>query len=183
MKEIALNILDIVGNSVRAQAKNIRIEIIESDQSNSLVIKIIDDGKGMDKDFLDKVDDPFTTSRHTRRVGLGIPLLKQHAELAGGVFSIQSYPEKGTTVSAEFRKDHIDRQPIGDICGVLRLLLLSESEIDFEYYHSTDKGEYEFSGNEAKKILEVDDLNDIGLVDEIINILNNNLIGINAQIT
>lgn len=183
MKEIALNILDIARNSVRAGAKKIRIEIVESDQSNSMVIKIIDDGHGMEKEMLLTVDDPFTTSRTTRKVGLGIPLLKQHAELAGGKLWMESEKGLGTVLLAEFVKDHIDRQPMGDICGIIKLLLISEKQIEFEYFHSTDKGKYEFSTIEAKEILETDDLSDPSLAKDISNMLKENLMDIEAEIT
>lgn len=183
MKEIALNILDITRNSVRAGAKKIRIEIVESDQSNSLVIKIFDDGQGMDREMLLAVDDPFTTSRKTRKVGLGIPLLKQHAELSGGRLTMESEQGLGTALLAEFVKDHIDRQPMGDICGVLKLLLISEKQIEFEYSHTTDKGKYELSTEKVKEILEIDDLSDPSLASDISNMLKENLLDIDAEIT
>ncbi len=183
MKEIALNILDITRNSVRAGAKKIRIEIRESDQSNSLVIRIIDDGHGIDKDMLPVIDDPFTTSRSTRKVGMGIPLMKYHAELTGGHLEIESERGRGTVLQAEFVKDHLDRQPVGDICGIIKLLLISEKDIDFEYFHSTDTGQYELSTKEAKKVLEMDDLTNPGLAADIADMLKENLIDINAEIT
>jgi hypothetical protein len=181
MKEISLNILDIVQNSIRAGAKNIRLEIIESDQSNSLVIKIVDDGSGMDKDTLARIDDPYTTSRKTRKVGMGIPLLKYHAEITGGSLKISSIPGEGTEIFAGFKKDHIDRQPMGDICGVLKLLLMAEKEIDFEYHHTTDEGNFSFSSREAKSVLEVEDFSDFILAGEIYNLLKNNLLEIGAE--
>ena len=182
MKEIALNILDITRNSVRAGAKNIRIEIEESDQSNSLVLTIIDNGSGMDSDMLGKVGDPYTTSRTTRKVGMGIPLLKYHAEITGGGLKIDSYPGKGTKLVARFKKNHVDRQPMGDIVGVLRLLFMSETRIEFEYRHKTDLGEFEFSTLEAKEVLEVTDLSDYNLSDDIANLLKENLKDIGAEI-
>ncbi|MFW5877720.1 MAG: ATP-binding protein [bacterium] len=183
MKEIALNILDITRNSVRAGAKKIRIEIRESDKSNSLVIKIIDNGCGIDEKMLLTVDDPFTTSRTTRKVGMGIALMKYHAELTGGKLDIESERGKGTSLRAEFVKDHIDRQPVGDICGIIKLLLISEKNIDFEYLHSTDEGQYEFSTKEAREVLEIDDLSHPGLAGDISNMLKENLLELNAEIT
>ncbi len=183
MKEIALNILDIVRNSVRAGAKNILVEVEESDQSNSMVIKIIDDGKGMEVELLRKVDDPYTTSRKTRTVGMGIPLLKHHVEMTGGSFHIESEINKGTILKAVFVKDHIDRQPLGDIPGVFKLMLISENDINFEYKHSTDKGEFRLSTKEAKEILEVENFSDITLASEVVNVLRENLLDIGAEIT
>lgn len=183
MKEIALNILDIVRNSVSAGAKNIIVEVVESDQSNSMVIKIIDDGRGIESELLKKVDDPFTTSRKTRKVGMGIPLLKQHAEMTGGSFQIESEVNKGTTVLASFVKDHIDRQPLGDICGIFKMMLVSEESINFKYVHYTDKGNFRISTREAKEILEVTNFRDIKLATEVTNVLRENLQEIGAEIT
>ncbi|MGC9345094.1 MAG: ATP-binding protein, partial [Bacteroidales bacterium] len=175
--------LDIIQNSIRAGAHNIRLEIVESDQSDSLVIKIVDNGSGMDKETLAIVDDPYTTSRTTRKIGMGIPLLKYHAELTGGSLKIASKKGKGTEVVAEFRKDHIDRQPMGDICGVIKILLMAEKNIDFEYYHATDRGNYEFKSQDAKSILEIEDFSDFKLAKEIYNLLKENLLEIGAEIT
>lgn len=183
MKELSLNVLDIVQNSIRAGADNIRIEIRESSQSNSLIIKIIDNGSGMDEEILAKADDPFTTSRTTRKIGMGIPLLKYHAELTGGSLKIESKAGVGTAVTAFFTWDHIDRQPMGDICGVYRILLMAEKNIDFEFYHSTDKGEYEFKSSEAKKLLEIKDFEDYSLAMELHNLMKENLSDIGAELT
>jgi anti-sigma regulatory factor (Ser/Thr protein kinase) len=183
MKEIALNILDITRNSVRAGARNIKLEIVESEKSNSLVISIHDDGSGIDPMLLKTVEDPFTTSRTTRKVGMGIPLLKYHAEITGGRLQIRNKEEGGTVLRVEFVKDHIDRQPMGDLIGIFRLLLISEKDIDFEYFHSTDKGSYSFSTMEAKEILGTDNLSDSQLATDISKMLKSNLIDIDAEVT
>jgi len=183
MKEIALNILDIIRNSVRAGAKNILVEVKESDQSNSMVVKVIDDGKGIDPEFLKNVDDPYTTSRETRKVGMGIPLLKQHVEMTGGSFWIESEVDKGTILQASFVKDHIDRQPLGDICGIFKMMLVSEESINFGYAHITDKGEFKLSTQEAKEILEVENFRNVSLASEVTNVLRENLLDIGAEIT
>ena len=112
MKELSLNILDIAMNSVKAGAENIIISL--ADTKDKFVFSITDDGCGMTPEFLERVTDPFCTSRTTRRVGMGIPFLKLIAEQTGGNISIQSkarndYPDShGTTVSASFNKNHID---------------------------------------------------------------------------
>lgn len=183
MKEISLHILDITRNSVRAEAKNIGIDIRESDRTNSLEVEITDDGHGMTREMLDVVEDPFTTSRTTRKVGMGIPLLKQHAEITGGAFSIESEYRSGTKLKARFVKDHIDRQPMGDICGVLKMLLMSEKDIEFVYNHSTDHGIYTFTSKEAKEVLEIKDFSDYQLVNQIAEMIKENLKDIHAEIT
>ena len=143
MKELSLNILDIAQNSVKADAKNIVIDLTE--EGPLLTLRITDDGKGMKKDFLEKVFDPFTTTRTTRSVGLGLPLLKMASEATGGTMTIESkdaesYPsDHGTVVCATFRTDHIDCPPLGDIVSTVVLLIQSSPfEPNWTYTHKVD---------------------------------------------
>ncbi|MBP5592802.1 MAG: ATP-binding protein [Clostridia bacterium] len=126
LRELSLNILDIVENSVKAGAKNIRIEV--SAKGNDLKIVIADDGCGMDEEFLSRVTDPFTTTRTTRKVGMGLPLLKMEAEMSGGMFDITSAPGKGTMVKSTFKIDNIDRPPLGDISSTIISLIADLNE-------------------------------------------------------
>jgi signal transduction histidine kinase len=102
MKDLSLHILDIVQNSISAGAANISIRIDENVVTDTFSIEIEDDGCGMDQQTVQKVTDPYYTSRTTRKVGLGVPLFKQNAEMSGGTFGIESQPGKGTTVRAVF---------------------------------------------------------------------------------
>jgi len=153
VKNIAEHILDISQNSIAADAKNIEISIIDSEKYNLVELKITDNGKGMSAEKVKQVTDPFYTSRTTRKVGLGIPLLKQNAELTGGEFIIESQINKGTTVTAKFIKNSIDILPFGDIAGSVILLVVSNPEIEFVYSHKTDKAQYVFDTVEVKNIL------------------------------
>jgi len=139
MKEISLNILDIAQNSVKAGATLVEIKIDEDDMT--LAFEITDNGCGMTKEFLDRVTDPFTTTRKTRSIGLGLPLLKMEAEMTGGGFSISSksateYADHGTTVKAAFKKDSIDYIPLGDIIGTVCILIQGSGDIDFSFEHT-----------------------------------------------
>jgi hypothetical protein len=180
MKTLSLNILDIVQNSIRARADEISIEIIESVISNSYRIIITDNGTGIPEDILRKVTDPFVTTRTKRKMGLGLPLLKYHAGLAGGGMEITSETGKGTKVTAGFLHNHIDRQPLGDIVGTLIILMASNREINFIYRHATDKGEYRFSSRETKEYLEVDFF-DNTLLKDIASMIGENLKEIEAS--
>ncbi len=133
MRELALNVLDVAENSLRANAKQIVIEVEAS--METIRISITDDGCGMDEEFLSRVTDPFTTTRTTRRVGMGLSLLQMEAEMAGGSFEIASEQGKGTKVVATFRTDHIDRPPLGNFGDTLAALLpdLGETELIFTY--------------------------------------------------
>jgi DNA mismatch repair ATPase MutL len=125
MKEIALHLLDIAENSVSAQSSSITIQVTEDLSSNRLRAVVVDNGRGMDADFLARVIDPFVTTRTTRKVGLGIPLLKEAAEACNGGLEITSCPGQGTTLSVEFQRDHIDRMPLGDLSGTFLTLVVS----------------------------------------------------------
>ena len=181
MKELSLNILDIVQNSIRAKANEISVEIIESVVTDIYQIVIRDNGTGIPEEILKNVTDPFVTTRTKRRMGLGLPLLKYHAELTGGSLTIESETGKGTNIRADFSNSHIDRQPLGDISGVLLILLASDPGIDFTYIHKTDDGEYRFSAKETMEYLEIETLNDRNLLDLIGNMIDENLIKIEAS--
>lgn len=175
MKSLSLNILDIVQNSIRALATEISVEIAESVHDDFYRISITDNGSGIPSDILEKVTDPFVTTRTKRRMGLGLPLLKYHAELTGGKLDIFSEHEKGTKITASFSNTHLDRQPLGDIAGVLMILIAANQGIEFTYKHSTDKGEYFFSSAETKQYLGVESLYEHDLLKDLENIINENL--------
>ena len=115
MPEIALNVLDIAQNSVRAEASLIQISVDVDEAADTLTITIEDNGCGMTTEQTARVTDPFFTTRTTRKIGLGVPFFKMAAESTGGSFSIQSEPGVGTKVTAVFGLSHIDRMPLGDI--------------------------------------------------------------------
>lgn len=181
MKTLSLNILDIVQNSVRAKADEISILISESTTSDKYLITITDNGTGIPEEILESVTDPFVTTRTKRRMGLGLPLLKYHAEITGGHLEIASESGKGTKVCACLYFSHLDRQPLGDIAGVLKILIAANPGISFRYCHITDEGEYSFSTSETKEYLEVSTLNDAGLLEDIKEMINGNLKDINAS--
>ncbi len=140
MREIALHLLDIAENSVAAESNNISIHVHEDLFHDRLSACVIDDGCGMDAETAERVQDPFYTTRTTRKVGLGIPLLKLAAEMAEGSFSLQSETGKGTWVEAEFRHSHIDLMPLGDLSSTFLSLLISHPQIDWTFlYRVTDK--------------------------------------------
>jgi hypothetical protein len=133
VRELALHILDIAENSVSAGAQNIVIRIAEDYVVDRLSIEIQDDGKGMDADTVAQVIDPFVTSRTTRKVGLGIPLLKAAAEMCNGELTIDSTLGLGTQVSVYFQHSHIDRMPLGDLTDTFLSLLIAHPEIHWNF--------------------------------------------------
>lgn len=160
MKELSLNVLDIAKNSVKARASLIRITLDEI--GNRLTLTIGDDGCGMREEMLRGVVDPFCTTRTTRKVGMGIPLLKLAAEQTGGSVTITSrheseYPDThGTEVVAVFYRDHIDFTPLGDIVSTLTTLIQGSPDIDFAFTHTGERGGVSLDTREMREILGAD---------------------------
>lgn len=153
MRTLSEHILDIVQNSVKAKATLIEI-IVEEDKKNDLCSLIIkDNGCGMGKEMLEKAANPFFTSRTTRKVGLGLSLLKQNAEMSGGSFKLESESGKGTVLTATFRLSNIDKPPLGDIWESYYLTLLSYTAGELVYRHFTTKGEFCLSSKELREAL------------------------------
>lgn len=153
MKELSLHILDIAKNSVKAKAARIEIIIDENEESNLLSIEINDNGCGMSEEFLKTVKDPFSTTRTTRRVGMGISLFESAAEQCGGGLEIFSELGKGTRLKATFRHSSIDRAPIGDMAGTMTTLISGSPEIDFLYSHTKNGKTFSMDTAEFKEIL------------------------------
>ncbi len=131
MRDLSMHVLDIAQNSIKAGASLVEVAFV-LDEAQRLTLRVTDDGCGMSADFLQRVTDPFTTTRTTRKVGLGIPMLKQSAEMAGGTFAIASTPGEGTTVQASFDLTNIDCIPMGEMCDtLLTLVVLNPDKPDF----------------------------------------------------
>lgn len=160
MKDLSMHVMDIAQNSVSAGAKKILISVLEDIKSDVLCIQIEDDGKGMNQETLEKVTDPFFTTRTTRKVGLGLPLLKMNAEHCNGSFSILSQPGNGTVVTAQFQYSNIDRPTLGNMAETIVLLITANPEIEFLYRHSIDGKTYVFDTREIKEVLEGIPIND-----------------------
>jgi hypothetical protein len=154
MKEIALHIMDISENGIAAGANVIEILLNEKRLENSFILTIKDNGRGIPPEILNRVTDPFYTSRTTRRVGLGLSLLKAAAERCNGKFELSSIPGKGSQVKASFEYNHIDRAPVGDIANTLGIMIMGNPDIDFVYKHIINGEDFEIDTREIKKELE-----------------------------
>ena len=153
MTEISLNILDVAENSIRAQASLIEITVDADCEKNRLTVLIKDNGCGMSPEQLEKVTDPFFTTRTTRKVGLGIPFFKMAALGADGDFEIVSKVGEGTQVRAEFELDHIDRMPLGDMNGTIYTLIHFNPNIDFCYVYRYNGREFVLDTRQMREIL------------------------------
>lgn len=149
-----MHILDIVQNSLAAQAKNIGITIIEDLEEDSMSVKIEDDGRGMDQKTVTNVLDPFYTTRTTRKVGLGLSLLQANTQACEGHLEVESQLGKGTIVNAVFKLSHIDRPPLGDMGSTLVTLISGSPDVNFFYLHRHGEKRFSISTLEIKEHLQ-----------------------------
>lgn len=153
MEDLSLHILDIVENSIEAGADRIEIELLIKKSEDRLILRVKDNGKGIDDEIMKMIKDPFFTTKKVRRFGLGIPLLAQSAEECGGCLLIESKSGEGTTVTAEFQYSHIDRKPLGDVGATMIVLLGSHPEKHFIFLYQKNGFSYKFDSEEIKKEL------------------------------
>lgn len=171
LKELSLHIIDIIQNSIEAGAGRISITITEDTLTDRLELEITDNGRGMEKELLDRVTDPFFTTRTTRRIGLGLPLLKAAAERCEGEMSIQSTPGKGTRVYAAFRHSHIDRAPLGNMVDTVVNTVVGHPELDLLFIHRLGENSIVFDAAELRRELEDVPLNNPAVINWIRNYL------------
>jgi len=158
MQDLSLHILDIVENSINAEASRITVKINESKKKNLLILEVSDNGRGMDEDMLNHIEDPFYTSRTTRKVGLGIPLLGQAAKDCRGKMKIETKKGEGSKIKASFQHNHIDRKPLGDITATITVLIVGNPHIDFIFQLMREEEELLIDTAELKK-----DLGDVSI--------------------
>jgi hypothetical protein len=154
MKELSLHLLDIAENSINAKADHITIVVEENSHNDRLILKVKDNGKGMTDKMVQKIVDPFVTERTTRKVGLGIPLLKAAAEMCNGFMEIHSQPGLGTELVVEFQRSHIDRMPLGDLAGSIIHLIVCNPQINWTFQYKVNEDIFEFDDKILKQVLE-----------------------------
>ena len=135
MEDISLHVLDIVENSIRANARNINIVIMEDKKNDLLALVIEDDGEGMDDKTRENALNPFFTTKKGKKIGLGLPFLSHSAEEANGAMKVESEPGKGTVITATFKLGHIDRKPFGNLNETLKCLRITHPEINITFDH------------------------------------------------
>ena len=154
MEDLAMHMLEIIMNSIGADARLIRIVITDSILRNLILMEIEDDGRGMTPEFLARVTDPFTTSRNTRSIGMGLAFMKGLTETCGGSLHIDSTLGVGTKLTASVQRDHIDTPPMGNIGAMMMQCIQSNEDIDYELRYITDVNEFLFRTADIKEQLE-----------------------------
>ena len=173
MKELSLHILDIAQNSISAGARALDLTLAE--ENGWLTITVADDGRGMSPEFLTTVTDPFTTTRTTRKVGLGVPFFKMAALMTGGDFSIQSQVGKGTRVRAVFGLTHIDRMPLGNMADTMCILMGCNEQINFSFTYQVGEAVFTVSTAQLQEILDGVPLNTPQVMDFIRGYIKENM--------
>ena len=175
MKTLADHILDILQNSLRARATLIEIIVEENKTADFCRIKITDNGCGMNEEMVKQAANPFFTSRKTRKVGLGLALLKQNAEMANGSFILKSEVGTGTVVEAAFQLSNIDKPPLGEIWDVFYLSMVSANNVQLIYEHRTEKGIFRITSAEIREITGEVSLQNAGMKNAITDLIKNNI--------
>lgn len=170
-----MHILDIVQNSISAGATLVTLTVDESPAEDLLTIAVGDNGKGMTPEQVSRLSDPFFTSRTTRKVGMGIPLLMDSARQSGGDVRIESEPGKGTEVTAVFGYSNIDRPPLGDVANALMLLVSSNPALDFLFTYRYNGDEYLFDTVDVREILGDDALKDLTIIRNLEEMIKDNM--------
>ena len=175
MKTLSDHILDIVQNSIQAKATLIKIRLEENKIKDICSLMISDNGCGMDAETLKQASNPFFTTRKTRKVGLGLSLLKQNAERANGSFSLCSEQNKGTRVEAVFQLSNLDKPAMGELWDVFYLTLLGNENIDFELEYETGNGKFELSSAEILEMIDGVSLQQKEIRKAIVELIKNNM--------
>ncbi len=149
-----MHLLDIVYNSIRAKASLIKIFFKDSQKEDRIILRVEDNGCGMDQEMVEKVQNPFYTTRTTRDVGLGIPLLKEGALSCGGSFLLESAVDQGTIIEAQYCKSNIDTPPVGDIAETLMTLIQADENIEYLFHYEEDQLDFVLDTKEIKEILD-----------------------------
>ncbi|MDA8217627.1 MAG: ATP-binding protein [Dehalococcoidales bacterium] len=154
MRELSLHVLDLLQNSLEAEATEIALDVDEDREADHLEIVVTDNGRGMAPDLVREATDPFVTSRTTRRVGLGLPMLAAAASLCDGDLRVESTLGRGTSVTARFRLSHIDRAPLGDMTSTILSVLLREPPVVLRYRHRVGDSVFKFDSADVASELE-----------------------------
>ncbi|MCR4736898.1 MAG: ATP-binding protein [Bacteroidales bacterium] len=161
MKDLSMHIMDILQNSTRAKATEIGLDVLLDSRADTLTLVFKDNGCGMTPEMVEKVTNPFFTTRTTRKVGLGLPLLKQNTEMTGGSMNIRSEVGVGTTVTAVFGLTHLDTPPMGDLAGTMVLTISAHPEIRFIFHYKRDEEvDYTLDTDEVYEVLDGMPIND-----------------------
>ena len=149
MRDLSLHLLDLTQNSVTAGASLVEI-LLTLEENGWLTMVIRDDGRGMSPELLARVTSPFATTRTTRKVGLGIPMMQENAEKTGGKLSIRSTEGEGTELTVTLDTKHIDCLPLENY-GTLLSLILMHPDRRFPLHGASPQGKCDVDTREIRQ--------------------------------
>ncbi len=129
MRDLSLHLLDLMENSIRAEATVISVTIEQDPAKDKLRIVVEDNGPGLAVSA-EQALDPFYTTKAGKRTGLGLSLFQGAAERAGGRVTVGRSPLGGVLVAACMRLSHVDRSPMGDLAATLSSVACTNPEVD-----------------------------------------------------
>jgi hypothetical protein len=175
MQDLAMIALELLQNSLAAEASKIdfTVKLDQPDGSSQMIVK--DNGKGMDEALLKKVSSPFTTSRTTRKVGLGVAFFTQAITQADGAWSITSHPGEGTTISARWKSDHWDAPPIGNLGEAVMFVLQSHPNLQLNFNFDFNSNTYRFDSKVLESAIAPVPLSELAILHWIENEINTNI--------
>lgn len=175
MQDLAMISLELIQNSIQAQASRIDITLSlnQSDHRSVLIIK--DDGKGMDEATLKRFNSPFYTSRTTRKVGLGVAFFQQAIQQAQGTWSVSSHPGLGTTISGSWQSDHWDAPPLGNLGEMILLTLQGRPDLHVHFSFSFNSRSYEFDSKLLESSLAPVPISELAILQWIEKEINTNI--------
>lgn len=145
-------VADIAANSIEAGASKIRVSVV--DENGTIELKVEDNGKGMPPEIVARAFDPFYTEpgKHDKRkIGMGLPFVKQTCDACGGTVTLESEKGVGTTLVCTFRADNIDLPPMGNLAAAALSLFTFDGDFELVFRHRKGGEEYEISRSELKE--------------------------------
>lgn len=143
---------DVAANSIEARARRIDVSIVE--ESGIITLKVEDNGKGMPREILERAFDPFYTEpgKHDKRkIGMGLPFVKQTCDACGGDVTLASTLGIGTILTCTFQADNIDLPPMGDIPGAVLTLFNYPGDFELVFTHRSAKVDYTIARSELSE--------------------------------
>ena len=99
--------LNLISNAIDAIDGEGTIEISTKSTKDNLIVAITDNGRGIEPENLEKIMDPFfTTKAPGQGTGLGLSISKTIIDEHGGKIEVQSEVQKGTTFTVQLPKTH-----------------------------------------------------------------------------
>ena len=139
-------IADVAANSIEARASRVDVSVVE--EGGVITLSVKDNGKGMDEATKARAFNPFYTEpgKHDKRkVGMGLPFVKQTCDACGGSVKLESRQGVGTTIVCTFQADNIDLPPMGSLPQAVLSLFNFGGDFDLVFIHRKNGSGYEIS--------------------------------------